>query len=112
MGQIAQIDFNSLYSKIGQSGGKFTFDGNLTLGNILSPLLTYLFALAGIGLLLYLLWGGFNLMLSSGDPKKIEGAKAQITNAFIGFIIVFTSYWIVKILGLVLNVPGIINTLK
>mgnify|MGYP001607800297 CR=1 FL=1 len=105
MGQIAQIDFNSLYSKIGQSG-------TLTLGNILSPLLTYLFALAGIGLLLYLLWGGFNLMLSSGDPKKIEGAKAQITNAFVGFIIVFTSYWIVKILGLVVNVPGIINTFK
>lgn len=112
MEQIAQIDFDALQGLTDPVTNKPILPQFANVGGIISNLLPYLFTLAGIGLLLYLLWGGFNLMLSGGDPKKIEGAKIQITNAFIGFVVVFTSYWIIKILGLVLNIPGIINTIK
>jgi len=86
----------------------FKFSGNQgDIGSIVSSFLNYLFPLAGILLLLYLIFGGFSLMTSGGDPKAVQAAKSKITNALIGFIIVFTSYWLVQILGTILGIEAI-----
>jgi len=69
--------------------------------------MTYLFPIAGILLLLYLLFGGFGLMLSRGDPKAVQGAKSKITNALIGFVIVFVAYWIVQLIASLLGLGKI-----
>jgi hypothetical protein len=88
----------------------FTFSGEQgTIGSIVSEFIKYLFPLAGILLLLYLIFGGFSLMTSGGDPKAVQSAKSKITNALVGFIIVFVSYWIVQILGTVLGIEAITN---
>ncbi len=87
---------------------KFT-KGEANLGSIISELLRYLFPLAGLLLLLYLLLGGLQMMTSAGDPKKMEGAKQKLTNAFIGFVIVFASYWIIQIVGRVLGIEKILE---
>lgn len=83
-----------------------------TIGGMVSSFLPYIFALAGIGLLLYLLYGGFHLMISRGDPKAIQEAKGKITNALVGFLIVFVAYWIVQLVGLLLGVPAITEIFK
>ncbi len=89
---------------------EFKFSGEQgTVGNIVSEFIKYLFPLAGILLLLYLLFGGFSLMTSGGDPKAVQDAKSKITNALIGFIIIFASYWIVQILGTILGIEAITN---
>lgn len=89
---------------------EFAFSGEQgSIGSIISGLLTYLFPLAGILLLLYLIYGGFGLMTSGGDPKAVQGAKSKITNAFVGFAIVFTAYWLVQILGTILGIEAITN---
>lgn len=77
--------------------------GSSSLGNIVSDLLPYLFSIAGILVLIYLIFGGIQLMTSAGDPKAVESAKGKITNALIGFVIVFAAYWIVQIVGGVLG---------
>lgn len=82
------------------------------LGDIVSALLPYLFAGAGILLLLYLLYGGISLMLSGGDPKAIQSARDKITGALVGFMIVFVSYWLVQIVGKILGIDAITNTFK
>jgi ABC-type arginine/histidine transport system permease subunit len=83
----------------------------LSIGEIVSRLLPYLFAGAGLLLLLFLLYGGISLMLSRGDPKAVQSAKDKITGAVVGFVIVFAAYWIVQIvatlLGLQTKVGGI-----
>ncbi|OGM55857.1 hypothetical protein A3F62_05580 [Candidatus Woesebacteria bacterium RIFCSPHIGHO2_12_FULL_44_11] len=84
----------------------FRFAG-LKLSQVFSVGLIYIFVIAGVLLLLYLLSGGFKLMTSAGDPKKIEGGKKIIMNAIIGFVIIFVAYWLVQALGLILNLPGI-----
>jgi hypothetical protein len=87
---------------------KFEFSGEQgNIGSIVSSLVNYLFPLAGLLLLLYLIFGGFSLMTSGGDPKAVQAAKSKITNALIGFIIVFTSYWLVQILGTILGIEAI-----
>lgn len=86
----------------------FAFSGEQgTIGNIVSEFIKYLFPLAGILLLLYLIIGGFGLMTSGGDPKAVQSAKSKITNALIGFVIVFAAYWVVQIVASVLGLGKI-----
>ena len=75
-----------------------------SVGGIINNTLPFIFVIAGFILLLYLVWGGFAWMTSGGDPKAIEGAKSKITNALIGFVILFAAYWIVQILGGILGI--------
>lgn len=84
-----------------------------TIGGIFSQAnLRIIFAIAGILLLIYLLFGGLQLMFSTGDPKKIEAAKGKITNAIIGFVIIFISYWIVQLVGILFNIQIIKDIFK
>lgn len=100
---LSQIDFE----KIKQSAGLSSSNYPTTIGDIVATALKFVFPAAGILLLIYLVFGGFSLMVSSGDPKAIAAAKGRITSALIGFVIVFASYWIVQIVGIILGLPDI-----
>ncbi len=76
------------------------------LGGLISNLLPYVFAAAGIGLLIYMVSGGLSMMLSKGDPKALQTAQGKITNALIGFIIVAFSFVIVRLIGQLLGVDA------
>lgn len=91
--------------------GNLTINGPLNatknftnLASLVNNSLTYLFAIAGILLLLYLIWGGFDYLTSMGDPKKAEGANKKISSAIIGIIIIFISYWIVQLAEYLLKI--------
>ena len=105
--KLAQINFRALEDIATPNLGQ-----RQTLGTIVSILFYYLFTLAGLLLLLYLIFGGLSLMLSRGDPKAVQSAKAKITSALMGFIVVFASYWIVQIVGKVLGLDAITNIFK
>lgn len=95
--------FTDLENKIG-----LEFAGG-DLGDIISSLLVYIFLIAGVLLLLYLLYGGYRFMFSQGDPKSLSHAKGVITTALIGFIIVFVAFWIVQVAALILGLQPIID---
>lgn len=81
------------------------FNQNFTsVGAIVSSLIQYITVFAGIALLLMLIYGGFQLMTGSGDPKQIEMGKKRITYAVIGFIIVFFAFWGVQLLAIMFNI--------
>lgn len=64
---------------------------NIVTQNLLMP--------AGAIILLFvLIWGGYDYMMSHGEPEKLKGAKAKLTTGIIGFILLFVSFIIVKIL--------------
>jgi hypothetical protein len=71
------------------------------VGYFVSLFLRISFILAGLVLLFYFVLGGLGMISSAGksDPKAAETAKATITSAIIGFVVVFTAYWIVKLIG-------------
>lgn len=75
-----------------------------SLGSIITELLKYLFPLAGLALFAYLVWGGFSFLTSGGDPKAMEQAKGKITNAIVGFLIIFLAYWIVQIFEFIFKI--------
>ncbi len=100
---LAQINPNLFNQKI-FGGGSGTFSGTTTLGDILTKFLPFLFPLVGLLLFVYLLFGGFSYLTSGGDPKGMEKAQGQITNAIVGFVIVFLAYWLVQIFEFIFNI--------
>ena len=100
---------NSSFTQIERSAlPGFRFSG-ASIGSILSSTFPWIFGIAGILLLLYLLYGGFHLMISGGEPKVVAEAKGKITNALIGFVIIFVAFWIVQIIGRVFGLTPIID---
>lgn len=93
--QVVNID--EVIDNIGFKNSIFSSSTNV--GNILSRALFFVYAIAGFGLLIYLLKGGFDYLTSSGDPKKMEAGKNTITTALTGFLIVFGAFWITQIVS-------------
>lgn len=93
-----EINFGNLNKAIFSSGGPFADIKAASLGLIVSELLKYLFPVAGLLLFAYLVMGGFSYLTSGGDPKAMEQAKGKVTNAIVGFVIIFVAYWLVQIL--------------
>lgn len=60
-----------------------------TLGGIISAALPFVFGFAALIALLFLIWGGFRYMTAQGDEKLVAEARATITSAIIGLVIVF-----------------------
>ena len=77
---------------------------NTTLGAVITKLLPYLYSLGALLLLIYLVVGGLQLMMSKGNPQAVEMGKTRITNALIGFILLIASYLLVKLIGTILGV--------
>ena len=104
MEKISQaVNFSDLYNKINIKGGKFPFSTSLTIGEIVFVLVRYFYVVSGLVLLLYLIIAGYQLMVSGGDPKAIQGAKNKIVYGLVGFLIIFSAYWITKIVALILG---------
>jgi hypothetical protein len=99
---IPGVNYSQLLNATGQNQ-------TTTIGSLISKIIPYLFTIAGIILLLFLILSGFQFIFAAGDPKKIESAKAHITSALIGFVIVFISYWLVQVLARIFNIPSIIS---
>lgn len=87
------------YEDIGY--GDFEFGGlvggTTILGQIITKILPYTFVIAGLLLFAYLLYGGFHLATSFGSPKAILEAWQIIFRALVGFVLVFASFWLIKI---------------
>ncbi len=104
---IAQINFSELEGATLKSD----FAGK-SIGTIVGAIIPYTFFFAGSALLLYIIYGGFKLMTSSGDPAKISQGKSILTNGLVGFFIVFFSFWIVQLIGLFLGLDPVIDAFK
>jgi len=101
------IAWERLYRAIQPVGGPFYFSTSLTLGSIISVLLRYLFPILALIFILMIIYGGFKFMTSTGNPQAIQGAKSVIITAFLGFIIIFLSYWITKLIANILGLSEI-----
>ena len=71
---------------------------------IIGELLPYIYVVAGLILLLMLISGGIELMTSAGNPDKTKAGYGKISAALIGFLIIFVSYMVAKIVEEILGV--------
>ena len=70
----------------------------------------------GIGIsltVIYLIFGGIQYIMSRGDQKATKEARASLTNAVIGFIVVVGAFTIKTILGSAIGAedPSAVSTI-
>ncbi|MFH2118618.1 MAG: pilin [Candidatus Paceibacterota bacterium] len=75
-----------------------------TLGGIISRVLTFAFPLAGMIMFVMIVAGGFQMLTGAAGQKSMEEGKKKVTSAVIGFIILFSSYWIAQLLEQIFNI--------
>jgi hypothetical protein len=98
-----------VFGKITPAPGMLTFGDNAVGGftNLLTTgIKLFIFALA-LATLAFLLWGAMDWILSGGDKDKLTKAQSKITNAIIGFVLVFV---LLAVFGLITgDVLGILK---
>lgn len=80
-------------------------DLTTVFGTVLSSLIPF----GGIILFIMLVVGGFAFITSSGDPRKAEGAKATITYAIAGILVLAAAFLIIQIIASFTGVQAILN---
>jgi len=67
-----------------------------------------LFMIVGV---LYFVWhvvfAGYHFISSDGDSKKIQDAKTELTYAFVGIVVIFSVYAILKLFGTVFGIADL-----
>jgi hypothetical protein len=105
--ELAQINIGEKFFGSGAASQLQKPEG---IASLVSLFLNISFVIAGLILLFYFILGGIGIIGSAGqdDPQKLEQAKKTATSALIGFIIVFASYWIVKLIRQLIGMPNLI----
>ena len=75
-----------------------------SIGGILGAILNVVFYV-GIALsIIFLIIGGIKYMTAGGDETKIAGARGQITNAILGFVVVVVAF---SVRAIIKNLIGV-----
>ncbi len=96
---ISQVDIGQLPLGNGKTVSGI-YKNETTLVNII---VKNSLTLAGIILLVLIIVGGIMMIASagSGDQKQAATAQSIVTNALIGFLVIFLSYFIIQIIEVI-----------
>lgn len=75
----------------------------------ISNILGFLTIVAGLFFMFRVIFAGYAFIASSGDPKKIEAAKEQLLQGFIGIVVVIAATIITGLVARILGLPNILN---
>ncbi len=86
---------------------------------VISNLISWGLNLGVIFALAFMIYAGFKMITSGGDPKKIDDARKTLVYAILGLVIIFISFFIVNVIAyltgaecikaLGLNVCGVVS---
>ena len=76
------------------------------LGSFLTPILNIAFYIAVFLAFYFLVWGAFQYMMAQGKKEDLAKARARITWAIIGLMVVFLAYFIAKFGSEILKTQG------
>lgn len=93
MSLLARVD-------IGQTYG---FGNIQSLGEGINRLTTPTFSIATMAVIIYFLIGAIKFLTSGGNKETVESARAMITHAIIGFIILIFAFLILQFIPQVFN---------
>ena len=95
---LAQVDIGEAFKLKPNDTGIANTKGYGSLGEFISTMLPNVFVLASIILFILLIVGGFVMITSAGNPEKQKSGSKALTAAITGFIIIFASFWVIKLI--------------
>ena len=78
--------------KIGGGGSP----GDPSIPSIVDSILGYLFPLAGLIAVIFIIQGGYMWIISAGDPSKVKQAQGTLTWAVIGLIVILVIFSVLQ----------------
>lgn len=96
-----------------------TWDSCLDNGNVATlrcipivfkNLVAFSLAFVGVTAVFLIIWSGILFVTSSGDPKKVEGARKTMNFAIIGLLLVLFSFAILLFIGYITNSTACITS--
>lgn len=92
------------------AGNSYTAIGCITTSNpqeFVAWLLARAIGIAGGIAFLLMIFAGFQIITSSGDPEKLKSGKEMLTSAIIGLIVIIFSIFLLTLIGVdILKLPG------
>jgi len=79
--------------------GQFGNLGNVTVESLIAAAVGIILIVASLSFFFSLIIGGIRWILSGGNKEKTETARAQVVNALIGIIIVFSAWAILNLVN-------------
>lgn len=78
----------------------------LTLGEFVNPIVFSLYTLATALLVISLIFGGLMFIINAGkaDKEGMEKAKTALGGTLVGFLVVFSSFWIILIVEFITGI--------
>ena len=87
----------SVNSKVNDGLQKVNPGGvNTDLYTMIQNILNWIFGVIGIVAVIMIIIGGFNMMISSGDPGKVKKGKDTILYGIIGLVVAILAFAIVN----------------
>ena len=65
---------------------------------IINNIIAILISVAGLIAIIFVIVGGFNFVLSSGNPEKANSARSTLINALIGLVIAIMARVVIEII--------------
>lgn len=75
--------------------------------SVLAAVISIFFIVGVIYFIWHIVFAGYHLIASEGDPKRWESSKNEIVYAFVGLFTIFAIFAILKFVGIVLGIPGL-----
>lgn len=72
---------------------------------ILSVILKNIYVISAIILFFFIFIGGLGMIINAGNPEKLKQSSQTVSSAVTGFLILFCSYWLIKLIERVLGIP-------
>lgn len=95
---VYAVDLNTQYAF---GGAEFS-----SLGQALTHLVKPAFNIAAIAVTFYLIIGAFKYITSGGDKQALEKARAMITHAIIGFLLLMLMFLILQYIPEAIGLEG------
>lgn len=78
----------------------------MTIGDVISRVMVFMFPIAGIILFIVLVAAGFEYMNSAGESSKIDSAWKKITYSLLGFGLLLVSFFLVRTVAMILGLES------
>jgi len=97
---LTDIDGNCIENKVAAT---------TTVEKHITNIIGFLTIVATLYFMFRVIFAGYAFISSSGDPKKIEIAKTQLLQGFLGIVVVIVATTITGLLAKILGLPDILN---
>jgi len=77
------------------------------INSVLQTIISIAFIFGIIYFIYHFILAGFHMISSQGDPKKYEEAQHSLLYSFMGIILIFSIFAILKIVGTVFGIQGL-----